>query len=70
LSKVLTWFDGKKTYLGALAFAGLGVFQFATGSPEQGIASLIAAWTSMGVRSAIGSVAPAPVRPNPVPIKP
>jgi hypothetical protein len=53
---VLKSLNGKKTYLGAAALAGLAMYQFYTAQYQAGFQSLVAAWTAMGLRSAIGQV--------------
>jgi hypothetical protein len=57
MDSLLKLLDGKKTYLGAIAFLGLAIYQFYTGQNEQAVQSLKAAWTAMGLRSAIGKTA-------------
>lgn len=53
---ILKALDGKKTYLGAIALVCLAMYQFYSGQMEQGFQSLTAAWTAMGLRSAIAKV--------------
>lgn len=53
---ILKLLNGKKTYIGAVAFACLAVYQFYSGQYQQGFQSLVAAWTAMGLRSAIAQV--------------
>jgi hypothetical protein len=48
--------DGKKTYIGAAAFFGLALYQFYTGQSELALQSLAAAWTALGLRSAVAKL--------------
>jgi hypothetical protein len=54
MADFLKLIDGKKTYIGAIAFVGLALFQFYSGQMQQGLQSLVAAWTAVGLRCAIG----------------
>ena len=53
MSGVLKSLDGKKTYIGALAFVALAFYQFYSGMTQEALQSLVAAWTALGLRSAI-----------------
>jgi hypothetical protein len=56
--------QGKKTYIGAVAFVALALYQFYSGQPQSGFQSLVAAWTAMGLRMAMVS----PQSPPPLPL--
>ena len=62
IGTIIHFLDGKKTYIGVVLFVCLAVFQFYTGHPDQAWQSLIAAWTAMGLRSAIAKVPAAEIK--------
>lgn len=62
IGSLINLLQGRKTYLGAIAFAVLAGFEFYTGHPETGLQLLTAAWTAMGLRSAIAKVSAPPTK--------
>lgn len=61
IGTIVTWLSGKKTYLGAIAYACYGLFQIiAEKNVTGGVGSLITAWTVFAGRAAIAKLAPKP----------
>lgn len=50
--------EGKKTYIAAIGFVGLAIFQYWTGDYVQGSNSILAALTAFGLRQAVATAAP------------
>ena len=52
MAALLKFLSGKKTYLSALGFVAMGIFQITQGQNERGLESITAALTVVGLRHA------------------
>jgi hypothetical protein len=50
----MTFLEGYKTYIAALGFLGLGIYQMTQGDMQAGIKSITNALMAFGLRQAIG----------------
>ena len=63
LGALITFLRGKKSYIGAACFAVWGLVQIVVlKDPSGGWQSLIAAWTTLGLRAAIAKVSAPPTK--------